>query len=280
MIVLTHLHPSRAFRVAGHFERLEDEARALGLPSRRLQYRDHDVEASLDMLPAAEWAYLNSGFMELPLYTAVYDALAKKNIRMLNNPKQNQTLMRFELFYPKVTSLTAKSFVVRGLLDVEEALATISLPAFVKGSIVSSKESGWQACIVSTKQELEARASELGDGQILVVRELLDLRRTGKYGDFPTSREYRVYLFNNTVLGHGYFWEGNDPWGELTKTEESKVLELARETSTRVGCPLIAVDVGQIEDGSWKVIEVGDPQHTGIAHMPRNLFFEKLSALL
>jgi hypothetical protein len=41
---------------------------------------------------------------------------------------------------------------------------------------------------------------------------------------------------------------------------------------------LAAVDVRQLEDDSWRVIELGDPQFSGIGHMPHHAFWHALSA--
>lgn len=38
---------------------------------------------------------------------------------------------------------------------------------------------------------------------------------------------------------------------------------LAGRASERLGVPYVAVDVGQLEDGSWVVIECGDAQFCG-----------------
>jgi hypothetical protein len=87
--------------------------------------------------------------------------------------------------------------------------------------------------------------------------------RTSPEG-FPFGREYRVFVYRETVLTWGYYWEGEDPLRTLSSAEEAEVLQLAREASRRVGVPYLAVDVGQCEDGRWLVIETGDAQFSGI----------------
>jgi hypothetical protein len=44
----------------------------------------------------------------------------------------------------------------------------------------------------------------------------------------------------------------------------------------RLEARLLAVDVGQLEDGSWRVIEVGDAQHTALGHIAPHLYWATL----
>ncbi len=278
MIVLTHLHPQRGqMRVSGGFEALERDAHELGLTCQRLRYRDMDIAGQLETLEL-DVAFLNSGVMAPALYDAVHAALAVKRIRLFNTPEDNRTLMRFERFYPLIADLTATSAIVRSVDDVGAALERVGLPAFAKGSIISAKAHGWDACVLADERAVRERAAALRLDQVLVLRQLLPLRRTGVSGDFPTSREYRFYLLDSQELGHGYFWPGSDPYGVLAGPELADARAVVQAASVRIGCPLIAVDVGQLQDGTWKVIEIGDPQHTGVMHMPRRSFFAGLDA--
>jgi hypothetical protein len=115
----------------------------------------------------------------------------------------------------------------------------------------------------------------------VIAREILNLRQNGKmHVNFPTSREYRIYLYKNAVLGMGYYWGTKDPFGELTANEIDTISTLAGEASKRLKTPLVCVDVGQLEDNTWRVIEVGDPQHSGIAHMPKHFYWQRLDTAL
>jgi hypothetical protein len=69
-------------------------------------------------------------------------------------------------------------------------------------------------------------------------------------------------------LGYGYYGEGDDPLKPLAPEEQSAILALAREVARRVGVPYLTVDIGQLEDGQWIVIEVGDAQFSGVSQIP------------
>ena len=96
---------------------------------------------------------------------------------------------------------------------------------------------------------------------------------------FPFGREYRVFIYKQRILGYGYYWEGDDPLKPLTAAEENAVLGLAIEAAGRVGTPYIAVDIGQVEDGRWIVIETGDAQFSGVSQTPLLPLWNKLSQI-
>jgi glutathione synthase/RimK-type ligase-like ATP-grasp enzyme len=96
--------------------------------------------------------------------------------------------------------------------------------------------------------------------------------------DFPQAREYRVMLFDQKVLAHRFYWSERDPLGALTACELEAVLDLAREAASRLQARALAVDIAELEDGSWRVIEVGDAQHTGLAHIQPHSYWQALQA--
>ena len=80
-------------------------------------------------------------------------------------------------------------------------------------------------------------------------------------------------------MGFGYYWEGDDPLKLLMPSEEEAVLRLATEAAAQVGTPYIAVDVGQVEDGRWIVIETGDAQFSGLSQTPTLPLWNQLSKI-
>ena len=55
---------------------------------------------------------------------------------------------------------------------------------------------------------------------------------------------------------------------------------LAARAAGTLEARLLAVDVGQLEDGSWRIVEVGDAQFTGLAHIPPHLYWTELKERL
>lgn len=224
-----------------------------------------DVMIGLSGGPAVFVGY----FSGWPYYEALCEAALKKGVRLINDLESARRAMEFERFYSLIEDLTPRSVI---LTEAEDARA-LGFPLFIKGGIKSRKEQGWRACVAENEDELRQFIQEGAK----VARQIAPLRRCpGLRADFPASREYRLFLHGAEVMGGGFYWGGQDPLGELSASEKEAVSALAKETALRVHCPLMAVDVGQLESGDWIVIEVGDLQYSGVTQMSPHAFWRKL----
>lgn len=223
---------------------------------------------------------------EEAVYRAVYAQLRARNVWLVNDPEAHLDVFEFDHAYPRLSDLTARTVVVTAVEQVAAAVAEVGLPAFLKGALLSRKHSGWAACVASDVGEAEALAAALlkrrylSRGRVL-VRELLPLRRFEvPASDFPIGREYRVFLLRGEVLAHGYYWPYTGDWARLSAAEEAAMLAVASEAARRLATPLVAVDIGQLEDGRWAVIEVGDPQFSGLSFIPPRALWAALARRL
>jgi hypothetical protein len=92
--------------------------------------------------------------------------------------------------------------------------------------------------------------------------------------EFPRSREYRFVLLDRQVLASAFYWEGIDPFASSGPGDPPA--SLAVHAAERLDARLLAVDIGQLEDTSWRVIEVGDAQHTALGHIAPHLYWTTL----
>lgn len=218
-------------------------------------------------------------------YRAIYGAAAEKNIRLINTPDEHARAMEFDGAYERLRELTPKSVIVESLDDCERAAETVGLPVFVKGVVQSRKSRGWKACVADDLEELKRLASYLFELEArtrgrVIVRELVRLRHTRTSGeDFPMGREYRVFVYRSEILGLGYYWEGEDELSHLSPDEEAEVRTLAVEAARRLEVPFLSVDIGQRDDGTWIVIEVGDGQFAGLSQVPRLELWNRIGGL-
>jgi hypothetical protein len=226
------------------------------------------------------------GFIPSPeRYEAIYQAALRRRVRLVNNPEQHLRALEFDRAYPLLEGLTPRSEVLSEGSDPNqwrEAGLRLGFPIFVRGAARSLKQAGWKACVAENAEELQ----ELVEGMFalpyrargrVIVRRLVPLRysRLSDEG-FRLGREYRVFVLDERVVGYGYYWEGWDELRDLNTEEEKSVLALALEAARRVGSPFLAVDVGQQEDGTWTIIEVGDAQFAASGQMERLPLWSKL----
>lgn len=215
-------------------------------------------------------------------YRAIYDEALKKNIQLLNTPEEHQKAQEFDLSYPLLNGLTVESITVTGLTEYKDSIEKLGFPLFIRGSAKSKKQFGWKACVADNLEELQEIVnfllkSEYSSRGRVIIRKLVNLRYSRMSNEgFPLGREYRVFLYNQEVIGYGYYWDGDDPLMNLSQDEENGVLNIAQQAAQRLEIPFVAVDIGQLIDETWLVIEVNDAQFAGTGHMELLPFVNRL----
>ncbi|HZS07267.1 MAG TPA: ATP-grasp domain-containing protein [Blastocatellia bacterium] len=215
------------------------------------------------------------GFIPSPeRYEAIYNEALRKRIRLVNTPEQHLTAQEFDRAFPLLAGITPESLMLLNPDEYTEVSEQLGFPVFVRGSVRSRKAAGWKACVAYTEDELRELVEQFfkleyrSRGRV-IVRRLVNLKHF-RFSDegFPLGREYRVFVYKETILGYGYYWEGDDPLRNLSADEEYQVLNLAVEAAGRLGVPFIAIDVGQMTNERWTVIEVNDAQFAGACQTP------------
>jgi len=210
---------------------------------------------------------------EFARYEAIYQAALAKGIKLINTPLQHKTALEFDMFYPLLTGLTPESVVITNINECNHVAELLGFPVFVKGAVQSLKMQGWESCVANNLAELIKltefflKYQERSRGKV-IVRKLVKLRhqRLAPNG-FPMGREFRCFIYNQQVLNYGYYWHGQDNFSQLSPSEEKQVLSLAVLASARLQVPYVAVDIGQLENGEWIVIETADAQFAGIVQI-------------
>ncbi len=246
------------------------------------------AENALTYVPQFEPSVLGIWFGYIPTvehYTAIYRAAIAKGIRLVNSPSEYQTAMEFDRFYPQLRELTPASIVCTDLQDLEAISTTFCYPVFIKGAIKSNKERGWSACVANNAIEASTIAADLfarerrSRGRV-IVRELVKLRAIDRDArDFPLGREYRLFVYRDRILARGFYWDEHPDPFVLTAEDVECIEMLALEAARRVGTPFMAIDLGQLDNGDWIVIEVGDGQFSGLSQVPILELLSQLSAI-
>lgn len=218
-------------------------------------------------------------------YQLLADGVDASGRQLLQSPSARAACTYADNWYPKIAQWTARSAIIRTADDIDLFEQTIGYPAFVKGAVKSTKEAGWEACIVKDRFALERQLASMqqrpATGQFLFAREIRPYRQDGRYiCGFPISREYRLYLLGSNLLGYGCYWEDTDIWGPLTDSDRAAFADLAAVSAQHIAANTVALDVAQLADGSWEIVEVGDWQYSGISHMHRDSFWEQLHLAL
>jgi hypothetical protein len=274
------------------------ELRATVEAARMLGCRIYPIPVDFDACETAENALAYLPVFDVPVvgiwagyipsverYTEIFEAAAAKGVFLINTPSQHQTAMEFDKFYPLLGELTPESVIVSGLDDLSTIEARLQFPIFVRGAVKSNKDQGWAACVARDRVELTAIAKGLlaregrSRGKI-IARRLVKFRTvaTDKQS-FPISREYRAFIHRGVVLAYGFYWDEYQDSVALTPADEQAITALSIEATRRVGTPFVAMDVGQLENGDWIVIELSDGQFAGLSQVTVFELWSKLAGI-
>lgn len=218
-------------------------------------------------------------------YQAIYESAIKKNIYLANTPEQHQIAMEFVRFYPLLQGVTPKSIIVESIDEIASAMKALDFPVFVKGSVKSNKDDGWSAVVAHNMDALNTIVQTLfsrehrSRGRV-IIRELAELKQIAlDPNGFPIGREYRAFVYNGGVLAYGFYWDEYDDSAELSGTEKKAFITLLQDVAKRVDVPFLSVDIGQLVDGRWIVIEIGDGQFSGLSSIPVLELWSKIKDL-
>lgn len=246
------------------------------------------AENALNHIPKQEKEILGLwiGYIPTPeRYEAIYNAAICKGIKLLNTPEQHLNVAEFDRAYPKLLGLTPETIAIANIEQCQQVVNQLKFPIFVKGVVQSKKAQGWKACVAENLTDLQILTQELltsknGTRGRVIARKLVKLKHS-RYSSngFPLGREYRVFIYCEQILGWGYYWQGEDPLKKLDPSEEKQMLELAIAAAKNLNVPYISVDIGQLENGQWIVIETGDPQFSGVSQIPVLQLYKKIIQL-
>jgi hypothetical protein len=255
-----------------------DAARQSGLAVIRLPFPFENPDDALPSRLPGDLAVYSGPIPQFPShYEVLEQSLAARGARLVNAASASEQASRIEHWHLPLGQLSAQTVILRSPADLDAAGA-LGFPVFLKGLVKSAKESGFEACLARDRDALEARArGAWAQGQTLAARELVPFKRTGVTTmRFPQAREYRVMLLDHEVLHHQFYWAASDPVGSLSEPDRDEMLGLAERASRLLEARLLVVDAGQLDDNNWRVVEVGDSQHTGLAHIPPHRYWTEL----
>jgi len=283
LFVLAHApSPDDRSPQAERLRRATETARQSGLKVVPLPFPFPDPDGVLpDSLPG-DLAVYSGPIPRFPAhYRTLESALAARGATLVNSAAASKQATRIREWHALLGALTAKTVILHGDADLAAAIA-LGFPLFLKGLVKSAKEQGIEACLARDAQALVDRArGAWRQEQILAAREYLPLRQTGEFVmSFPQAREYRMTLLDGAILGQQFYWGADDPLGTISADEQREAQNIAVQAADLLDARLLAIDVGQLEDGSWMIVEVGDAQFTGLAHIPPHHYWTELKERL
>lgn len=202
------------------------------------------------------------GWMMKPeIYKDFYCELQRKNIQLMTAPNEYAKFHSFPNIYPELQEDTAKMLVYDDVskVDLKEIKNTFS-QFIIKDYVKSVKGTDFPKYISSDidedgfnrliKKFLDYRGKLYTGG--ICIKEYLDLKL---YGD--KTNEYRVFYMNNQIATVSR----NSGQPCYTSEPPKEFIEKYRNLPS----PFYTVDYAELSDGTWKIIEAGDGQVSGLS---------------
>ncbi|CAM3233775.1 ATP-grasp domain-containing protein [Deinococcus saxicola] len=257
-----------------------DAARELGLKSALLDdeaLRNGDVNAALRGLPTGNQnRLLYRGWMLGEHdYSALTAGVMDRGYLPITSPDAyaachflSHTLDVLEDWTPETLFVP----LLDGAVDwagVEAALESLGpRPLIVKDDVKSRKHEWLEACFIpdagDTAQALrviETFAGRQGDALTggIALRVFESFRAIGTHprSGMPLTEEYRLFFVNGQPALVTDYWDIAAP-----DTEPLPLDELTR-LAVGIASPFFTMDVARLEDGGWRVVELGDAQMAG-----------------
>lgn len=194
-------------------------------------------------------------------YKAFYERLLSENIRLVTSPEEYSLFHIFPNIYPELIRDTARMLIYPDVesIDLEEvkkkfpkfmvkdfvkSVKGTEFPKFFDGSVTENEFQSLMEIF------LKYRGGLFTGG--ICIKEFLPLKHYG-----TRTNEYRVFYANHNIISVCR----NSGQGAYTPTPPQELTEKYR----MLGSPYYTIDCAELEDGSWKILESGDGQVSGLS---------------
>lgn len=228
-----------------------------------------------------EYGIYRGWMMKPSVYEQFYNGLLKKNIQLINNPKEYKHCHYLPSSYDKIAGETPKSNWTKDVsTDNVTALANEfgDSPIIVKDFVKSEKHNWDDACFIPKASDkskveqvvnrfLELRGDYLNEG--IVFREFVELEFLTDHSKsgMPLTKEFRIVFLNKKAIQIYKYWdEGN-------YNSEKPDIDFFENIASRVESNFFTMDVAKKKDGGWIIMELGDGQVSGLPENANKMEF-------
>ncbi len=209
-------------------------------------------------------------------YAVLFDALAKKNIELINDVNRYRECHEFPSAYDVIREHTPRSvWISNDEIDqpgriVQAALAFGNAPLIVKDFVKSRKHEWEEACFIPSAHDhevlerivrtfIERQAESLTGG--VVLREFVELEPIGSHSKsgMPLTKEFRIFFLDGAPLLIEHYWEEGE-YGTTRDVPMDQFINVARCLESR----FFTMDIACTKRGEWLIIELGDGQVAGL----------------
>ncbi len=215
----------------------------------------------------------------LPFYEWVEVDLRILDRKLVNTYRQHLYIADFQ-YYNDVEHLTFKTWFNSKELSDSDA------PFVIKGK-TNSRKSDWNGCMfaptksAAISQGCELQKDSLIGQQDIIYRKYIPLEtyEIGVNG-LPFTDEWRVFVYKDTIISHGYYWSNASLADELNARGPSEgFFEFAEKVIAILKDKLdfYVIDIAKTESNEWILVEVNDAQMSGLSMNDPEVLYKNLA---
>jgi len=255
-----------------------------------LAEEDEKIAARTYFKVVNQRAQIKPGELVIPRYSALpffhelvvdVDYLGGK---VINNVRQHNFIADLENWYAVLSDVTPKTWFRFEDIPPEED----GMPFVLKGATNSKKHQWLTHMFAPNRTEAAKIYWELShDGLIcdqnVYIRKFVKLKKLlDGINGMPVTNEWRTFVMHGHVLASGYYW--SNYWDDLEEKPQmdEAAYALIQKVIDRVGygSNFYVIDIGQLEDGSWILIELNDGMMSGLSMVDPVELYRNMAVLL
>ncbi|MGB7341263.1 MAG: ATP-grasp domain-containing protein [Phototrophicaceae bacterium] len=242
---------------------------------------------------SVELAIYRGWLLSVSQYSALYNALMSRGIRLINTADHYQYTQHLPKALPLIKEHTPRTIYMEtdgqylsydGIMQLLIPFA--GQPIILKDFVKSAKHYWYEACYISSASELttvkttvenflKIRGDDFEGG--LVFREFVDFKALADHpqSQMPLIKEFRLFFLNGIRIATMRYWdiEGYDD-------DDLPPNDLFADLAKRVKSHFFTMDVAQRPDGEWMIVELGDGQVSGLPDTSnRDDFYRSLAGI-
>ena len=216
------------------------------------------------------------GWMSKPeKYAQLFDALAERNINLINSPAQYKHCHYLPESYSLIKNYTPATVSVKldsdfNFDDIFQRLSVFGGKPLILKDYVKSRKHEWnEACFIPAASDraavervvnrfLELQGDDLNEG--LVFREFVEFQPLVVHSKskMPLTKEFRLFFLDGELLDYFEYWDEGDYSG--SHPPENIFADVASKVESR----FFTMDIAQTVCGEWQIVELGDGQVAGL----------------
>lgn len=216
----------------------------------------------------------------LPYYRELEIDVLKLGAQLVNSNFEHQYVADIQNWYPDFEEITPKTW-----MRLEDVPQDYTGSVVLKGHVNSRKQLWKTMMFAQTRKEMfDVYFNLMNDSLIshqgVCIREFVDFVKYGinDITGCPISKEYRIIVYNQKPIAQGYYWSNyaEDVGADVLNEELPK--DFIQDAINRVGFDsnFWILDIGQLVDGTWTVVELGDAQMAGLSCIDQDIFYKNL----